>query len=285
MFFYKNLGVKYTVKREIDYVCLNNVFHSFRLYYIQIPCQTINFKLFMSNIFFRFKQFTVFHDSCAMKVGTDGVLLGAWTNVSKRTNILDVGTGTGLIALMLAQRNKDACIYAIDIDESCVLQAQRNIENSSFAQQIDVEKKSFQEYAATTNNRYDLIVSNPPYFQNSLKSPSNSRNHARHNDSLSFFEIISQGASLLNEDGRIVLILPHEFKKQLLKHAGTVELFANRITNVFPLPHKSAKRLLIELGLQDNVCVEDNLTIELSRHHYTDEFKALTKTFYLNLQL
>lgn len=237
----------------------------------------------MSNIFFRFKQFTVFQDSCAMKVGTDGVLLGAWTNVNKCNHILDVGVGTGLVALMLAQRNKDACIYAIDIDDDCVAQAHKNIENSPFAEQIGVEKKSFQEYAATTNHRYDLIVSNPPYFQNALKSPSRSRNYARHNDSLSFFEIMSQGASLLNEDGRIALILPHDFKQQLLEHAATVHLFANRITNVFPLQHKSAKRLLIELGRQDKGCIENNLTIELSRHHYTDEFIALTKSFYLNL--
>lgn len=237
----------------------------------------------MSNIFFKFKQFTVFQDNCAMKVGTDGVLLGAWANVNKRNNILDIGTGTGLIALMLAQRNEGAFIHAIDIDEGCVSQAQENVDRSSFAQQINVEKKSFQEYAVTTSNRYDLIVSNPPYFQNALKSPDSSRNSARHNDSLSFFEIISQGASLLNDDGRIALILPHEFKQQLLEHAATVHLFSNRITNVFPLSHKPAKRLLIELGRQDKECVEDNLSIELSRHHYTDEFTALTKDFYLNL--
>lgn len=236
----------------------------------------------MSNIFFRFKQFTVFQEHCAMKVGTDGVLLGAWANVIGRNHILDIGTGTGLIALMLAQRNIDAQINAIDINEGCVLQAHQNVERSPFAHQIDVVKKSFQEYATTTNARYDLIISNPPYFQNALKSPNRSRNDARHTDSLSFFEIISHGASLLNENGRIALILPYEFKPQLLEHASKVHLFANRITNVFPLSHKPAKRLLIEFGRQQAECVEDNLTIELSRHQYTDEFIALTKAFYLN---
>ena len=237
----------------------------------------------MSNNFFRFKQFTVFQEHCAMKVGTDGVLLGAWANVTDCKHILDIGTGTGLIALMLAQRGGDALIDAIDIDEGCVMQAQQNVKGSPFAHKIEVKSKSFQEYAITINSRYDLIVSNPPYFHNALKSPCQSRTHARHTDSLSFFEIISQGSSLLSEKGRIALILPHEFKQQLLEHASTVNLFAARITNVCPLPHKPPKRLLIELGRNQTGCVEDSLTIELSRHQYTDEFIALTKEFYLNL--
>ncbi len=237
----------------------------------------------MSNNFFRFKQFTVFQQHCAMKVGTDGVLLGAWANVARKNHILDIGTGTGLIALMLAQRNEEAQIKAIDIDKQCILQAHLNVHSSPFANRINVEKESFQEYAVKTNARYDLIVSNPPYFQNALKSPCQSRNQARHNDTLSFFEIISQGTSILNEDGRIVLILPHEFKQQLLDYASKAHLFATRMTNVFPLPHKPAKRLLVEFGLQKIECVEDNLTIELTRHQYTDEFISLTQAFYLNL--
>lgn len=236
----------------------------------------------MSNIFFKFKQFTVFQEHCAMKVGTDGVLLGAWTNADNCQSMLDVGTGTGLIALMLAQRNADSTVRAIDINEGCVHQAQQNVERSPFAHQIIVEYKSFQAAAAISDNMYDLIVSNPPYFQNALKSPCQSRNHARHDDSLSFFEIISHGAPLLTAKGRIALIVPHEFKQALLEHASNVNLFAHRITNVFPLSHKPAKRLLIELGKEEMECAEDNLTIEVSRHQYTDEFMALTKEFYLD---
>lgn len=178
----------------------------------------------LCQIIFRFKQFTVFQQHCAMKVGTDGVLLGAWANVARKNHILDIGTGTGLIALMLAQRNEEAQIKAIDIDKQCILQAHLNVHSSPFANRINVEKESFQEYAVKTNARYDLIVSNPPYFQNALKSPCQSRNQARHNDTLSFFEIISQGTSILNEDGRIVLILPHEFKQQLLDYASKAHL-------------------------------------------------------------
>lgn len=235
----------------------------------------------MSNNFFKFKHFIVFQEHCAMKVGTDGVLLGAWCNVKACNNVLDVGTGTGLIALMIAQRNANAYIKAVDIDDDCVLQAQQNVARSQLALQINVEKISFQEHVMTTDTRYDLIVSNPPYFQNSLKSPCHSRSNARHNVTLLFFEIIAKGAPLLKEGGRIALILPHEFKQAVIDYAVKADLFVNRITNVFPLSHKPAKRLLIELTNIETVCVEDDLTIELSRHLYTDEFKALTHEFYL----
>ena len=216
-----------------------------------------------------------------MKVGTDGVLLGAWAEAYKRNNVLDVGTGTGLIALMIAQRNTNATIDAIDIDEGCVMQAKRNVFESPFSNRVDVQKSSFQDFAARNDNKYDLIVSNPPYFHNSLKSPNLHRNYARHTDSLSFYEIISDGVSLLTESGSISLILPYEFKTSVLMHAKTVGLFAKRITNVFPLPHKPAKRFLIEFGMSDTECVEDNLIVELSRHKYTDEYNALTNEFYL----
>lgn len=236
----------------------------------------------MSNNFFRFKQFTVFQDQCAMKVGTDGVLLGAWTNVADCNHVLDIGTGTGLIALMLTQRNLKTEIDALDIDEGCIVQAQQNISRSPFAERIDVQQISFQKFAQHTDNTYNLIVSNPPYFLNALKSPHLSRNQARHNDSLSFLDILSSGVPLLSEGGRIALILPHEFKQTVLDHAAKVQLFANRITNVFPLPHKPAKRLLIEFGATEKECVEDDLIIETSRHQYSDEFNALTRGFYLD---
>lgn len=122
----------------------------------------------------------------------------------------------------------------------------------------------------------------PPYFQGSLKSASLSRTNARHNDSLSFYEVITNGASLITKRGRIAMILPYEFKQTVLNHAASVKLFAKRITNVFPLPHKPAKRLLVEFSTDEQRSVEDNLTIELSRHQYSNEFNALTKQFYLD---
>ena len=236
----------------------------------------------MSNNFFKFKQFTVFQDQCAMKVGTDGVLLGAWSNVSGCVNVLDIGTGTGLIALMIAQRNAKVIIDAIDIEENCIKQAQQNIAQSPFVHRIDAQQKTFQYLVQQTDKKYDLIVSNPPYFQNALKSPSVSRSYARHTDTLSFYEIISEGATLLTQNGSIALVLPYEFKQAVLTHAVTVNLYAHRITNVSPVVQKPPKRLLVEFGKREIECIENNLTIEHSRHQYTEDFKVLTKDFYLD---
>lgn len=219
-----------------------------------------------------------------MKVGTDGVLLGTWTNIDNCSHVLDIGTGTGLIALILAQRSPIAQIDAIDIDEQCVQQAQINITNSPFTQQIDIQHTSFQDYSKCSGKKYDLIVSNPPYFQNSLKSPDKSRNFARHDNTLSFSDIITQASLLLNSKGRLALILPHDCKQQILDEASKVNLTAHRITHVFPLPYKPAKRILIELIKDKTICdcVESDLVIELSRHQYTTEFKSLTRDFYLD---
>ncbi|MDD2475311.1 MAG: methyltransferase [Dysgonamonadaceae bacterium] len=238
----------------------------------------------MSNIFFKFKQFTLFQDQCAMKVGTDGVLLGAWVNVEDCAKILDIGTGTGLIALMLAQRNADAHIDAIDIDEQCVQQAQLNVANSPFIRQIEIQHTAFQHFSNATNNKYDLIVSNPPYFQNALKSPDKSRNFARHDNTLSFSDIMAQASLLLNPKGRLAFILPHNCYQQILDEAAKVNLVVHRITNVFPLQKKPPKRILVEL-LKDVHAfnyIKNDLVIELSRHQYTPEFIALTDDFYLD---
>lgn len=236
----------------------------------------------MSNNFFKFKQFTIYQDQCAMKVGTDGVLLGAWTNVSTCKRVLDAGTGTGLLALMIAQRNTNAVIDAIDIDKHCVLQAQDNVRKSPFNNRIAVKELSFQDMVFRKNKKYDLIVSNPPYFQNSLKSPNALRNYARHIDRFSFYELISEGADLLSENGVISLILPYSYKDDLLKHAAAENFFAYRITHVYPLAHKPAKRLLVELGKKKQPLIHENLVIENSRHKYTTQFNTLTKAFYLS---
>ncbi|MFA6863716.1 MAG: methyltransferase [Dysgonamonadaceae bacterium] len=238
----------------------------------------------MANFFFQFKQFTVYQDQCAMKVGTDGVLLGAWSDVSACKNILDVGTGTGLISLMLAQRSPNADIVAIDIDEDCSIQAKQNIAQSLFANQINVQQISFQDFLNSTKRRFDLIVSNPPYFQNALKSPDISRNYARHDNTLSYKDIFATGDSLLSKKGRIALILPSDLKQKVIDDAARANLYPSRITHVFPLPHKPAKRILIEfVKSQTNIaCKENMLVIETGRHHYSEEFKRLTKGFYLD---
>ncbi|SEG05013.1 tRNA1(Val) (adenine(37)-N6)-methyltransferase [Parabacteroides chinchillae] len=234
----------------------------------------------MANPYFQFKKFTVWHDKCAMKVGTDGVLLGAWANTYLCKNILDVGTGTGLIALMLAQRST-AQADAIDIDADACLQAKENIQASIFAGQINIYHTSFEEYIKQTDKRYDLIVSNPPYFTDSLKCPDHKRTTARHTESLQLFDLITGCLQIVTSNGRIALILPFDKKEELMKIAEENKLFAIRITNVIPVPGAEPKRILIELSPAQSLKIENELTIEKARHQYTPEFKALTRDYYL----
>lgn len=235
----------------------------------------------MPNPYFRFKEFTVYHDRCAMKVGTDGVLLGAWTNVSEANAVLDIGCGSGLISLMIAQRNPKASIDAIDIDEGAFLQTAINIENSPFLSQIKSFDNSLQDYELTCTRKYDLIVSNPPFFNQSLKSPQGNRTTARHTDSLSVQELLLISSKLLAEGGHLSLIYPIDYKPFFLEQQV---LHITRLTNVYPTPTSSAKRILIELS---NIAVdnfsEDDLIIEKERHLYSDDFVKLVRDFYLNM--
>ena len=236
----------------------------------------------MPNPYFRFKKFTVYHDRCAMKVGTDGVLLGAWVNVSG-DNILVIGTGTGLISLMMAQRNEKAVIDAIDIDSDAVSQAKDNIENSPFGNRINSWNASLQEFSSKAEKRYDVIVSNPPFFVQSLKSPNKERSLARHTDSLPVADLIGLSASLLSQAGRMSFIYPFDYKVELIKLAEQYKLSVSRITNVFPTPDSVPKRILIELSKEEATPIENDLIIEKARHVYSDGFTALLKDFYLKM--
>jgi tRNA1Val (adenine37-N6)-methyltransferase len=237
----------------------------------------------MANPYFSFKQFTVYHDKCAMKVGIDGVLLGAWTDVENSNAILDIGTGTGLIALMLAQRG-NGTVEAIDIDPNAVLQAKENITNSPWADRIHVHETSLQQFAENSTKRYDLIVSNPPYFVNSTKAPAENRSAARHTDTLSHEELIRNARILLKRTGRISIILPVIEGIKCIEYALQLGLYCTKHVTVFPKPTAAAKRLLLEFSL---IPVQNNaseLTIEaLERHCYSTEFTALAKNFYLKL--
>lgn len=233
---------------------------------------------------FQFKQFTIHHDRCAMKVGTDGVLLGAWADVTDSHRILDVGTGTGLIALMLAQRS-DAHIHAIDIDAAACQQAQENVASSPFAQQVEVFHHALHEYLSTTPVSYDLIVSNPPYFVDSLKCPNNQRNTARHTDTLSLESLLKDSHQLLSPQGRIALILPYDQKDYLESCIEKEGLFLSKEVDVIPVIGAQPKRLLIELKKEKPITsvTPSELTIEIARHQYTEEYIRLTKAFYLKM--
>lgn len=237
----------------------------------------------MANPYFQFKKFTVWHDKCAMKVGTDGVLLGAWANIEKCQRILDVGTGTGLIALMLAQRST-AILDAIDIDPDACLQAQENIAKSPFANRIQVYQSPLSEYKPDENIKYDLIVSNPPYFIDSLKCPDIKRNLARHTDTLSLPDLLRDSRKMLAPEGNIALVLPFEQRESLIDLAQKESLSPSRETHVSPLPGAIPKRLLIELSAKPTAQPKlSYLALEIERHRYTDEFTALAKDFYLKM--
>ena len=254
----------------------------------------------MSSPFFRFKQFTVWHDRCAMKVGTDGVLLGAWCPMAvdslqlivnsrkhKEFRVLDIGTGSGLIALMLAQRTcavdslqLTVGIDAIDVDEGAVEQATYNFEQSPWAEQLHAYQSALQEWHSET--KYDLIVSNPPYFQASLKNPDSQRATARHTDTLNYTELIQHAARLLQEDGTLALVLPFEAKEDIVALAEAHALYPTQITHVHSKPGKPAKRLLIAFSpIAHREYSTHTFYIESEDSPRSEEYKALTKEFYL----
>lgn len=234
----------------------------------------------MPNPYFSFKQFTVYHDRCAMKVGTDGVLLGAWTDVMSARHILDIGTGTGLISLMLAQRS-DALIKAIDIDPDAVEQARGNAAASPWKDRIEVEQQDVCRY--TTDICFDVIVSNPPYFVNSLKSPDGQRNTARHTDGLDFEKLVGAAARMLHPEGAFSVIIPADGMELFQEIAASHKLHLSRRTMIHTKPDAEPKRVLLAFKPCPGSCINNCLTIELARHVYSDEYIALTKDFYLRM--
>ena len=237
----------------------------------------------MSNPYFRFKQFTVFHHQCAMKVGIDGVLLGAWASVENSQRVLDIGTGTGLIALMIAQRC-DAQIDAIDIAPDAIRQATENVHQSPWKNRIELHEVAVQNFSDSASNSYDLIVSNPPFFINSTKAPLEKRNTARHTDTLSHEELLQHAHGMLNDTGRICLILPVIEGQKCIDQALRLGLHCTKEIAVFPKPNVLAKRLLLEFSFVATEKITNNLIIESEeRHQYSPEFTLLAKDFYLKL--
>lgn len=237
----------------------------------------------MSNPFFKFKQFTVYHDRCAMKVGTDGVLLGAWASVDGCTHLLDVGTGSGLIALMLAQRCRNAFVTAIDPDEDAIKQAEENVKASPFADRITVVGTRFQDYTIKTSRRFDLIVCNPPFFARSLLPPDAGRANARHSVSLSLEELMQGAHRCLSPEGHLALILPAERLVEMTALSAQLGFQLRRLTHVVPSSGKPVRRILAEFSRSPGEPVETELLLEVSRHHYSPAYIELVRDFYLNL--
>ena len=234
------------------------------------------------NSYFQFKQFRIVQERSAMKVGMDGVLIGVWADASGAKRILDIGTGTGLITLMMAQKNANAGIDAIEIEPEAFQEAKLNVNNSPWSNRISLHLSSFQDFVEQSTLKYDLIVSNPPFFTNGIKAPLETRSQARHSDSLPLDVLISGAANLLNKNGKVALVLPIETLPEIEGLANENGLFIARLCNVKPNPQKPVFRILIELTYTENTVHEENLMIEFEKHHdYTPEYKELTKDFYL----
>mgnify|MGYP005840716689 CR=1 FL=1 len=233
------------------------------------------------NKWFQFKQFRIIQEKAAMKVGTDAVLLGAWANVSGAHTILDVGTGTGIIALMLAQRFEGR-ITAIEIEKNAAEEAAENARNSHWADRISVNNIAFQEFVNRTEEKFDCIVSNPPFFSNNIKSANSNLALARHNDWLSLSDLAEGAEKLLSENGKLSLIFPVESALKFTELAAKNNLFLIRLTVVSPHPKHKPHRQILEFSKNQLPLKSNVLNIRTQNGlDYTPEYKNLTRNFYL----
>lgn len=237
----------------------------------------------MPNDVFEFKKFSIKQSKCAMKVGTDAVLLGSWVNDDKSKRVLDIGTGTGIIALMLAQKT-NAHIFALEIDNPSFEQAVDNVNESVFKDRITLINESFQNYSKAVSEKFDLIVTNPPYFIDSLKSNDSNRSTARHADVLPFKDLIEGIKSILSEWGKLCLILPKreaEYFKKLAEHEG---FHLTKLLRVRNSPDKEDdKRHIMQFEFKANTYSESILYIRTNKpQEYSEDYKYLTKDYYIN---
>jgi tRNA1Val (adenine37-N6)-methyltransferase len=238
---------------------------------------------------FVFKEFEVNQTNCAMKVGTDAVLLGAWGRLPEYGHTLDIGTGTGIIAMMAAQRSS-TFIDAIEIDEEAYTEALDNCKKSKWNERISVHHISFQKFVPRASKKYDVILSNPPYFSNCVQAASESRTMARHTCNLSFEELVDGIASLLMKDGSFATILPLKEAQDLTSIAKRYGLYPNRIMRVKTTCTKPEKRILLQFEFNKSIPLEETLVIEneqeagnsLKTRSYSSDYINLTRNFYLN---
>lgn len=233
---------------------------------------------------FQFKQFTIQQDKCAMKVGTDGVLLGAWAPVDHRPfSILDVGAGTGLIALMLAQRSHAEQIDGIEIDDDAYEQAVDNFENSPWGDRLFCYHAGLDEFMEEPEDEYDLIVSNPPFYTDGYFSGDEKRDKARFTESLPFEDLVEASSILLSDIGVLAVVIPFKEEEHFIALAKAEELYPFKITRIKGTPETEIKRSIIAFSRTEKETAIDQLIIETARHKYTDEYISLTKDFYLKM--
>jgi tRNA1Val (adenine37-N6)-methyltransferase len=236
---------------------------------------------------FQFKEFTINQDKTAMKVGTDGVLLGAWCTVENYPeSILDIGSGTGVISLMIAQRSDAMTIDAFEVDANAYEQTVQNFEASDWGDRLYCYNATFQEFAneiAEEQETYDLIVSNPPFYTDDFKTESEARNKARFTSSLSFEELISGVSKILTENGSFVVIIPFKEEENFINLTKTKNLFLNKVCHVQGNITSAIKRSLLTFSFDQTAIKKEHLIIVIERHKYTEDYINLTKDFYLKM--
>ena len=234
---------------------------------------------------FQFKQFSVQQDRCAMKVGTDSVLLGAWCPIENNPfSVLDIGAGTGILSLMIAQRSNAEQIDALEIDEEAYEQCVENFENSPWGDRLFCFHAGLDEFVDEPEDEYDLIISNPPFYSEDYKTENSQRDLARFQEAMPFDDLVEAADVLLSENGIFAVIIPYKEEEKFIDLCAEVELFPVKVTRIKGTPNTEIKRSLLAFKRYELPVLEaDELVIETSRHKYTEEYIDLTKDFYLKM--
>jgi len=236
-----------------------------------------------TQIMFHFKKFSIDDSKAAMKIGTDSVLLGAWTPCENETRILDIGTGSGILALMMAQRNKNIPVDTVELEPEAATLAKNNIQLSPWPGQVNIFNSSIQHFRIETLQKYSLVICNPPFFTDSLKTPGKARTMARHNDTLPVAELLELTSGVLAENGKAAFIIPAEAFGNWRTEAAKHNLFPGLVTEVKSSPRHTPHRVLVVFTHTEMQAVtHKEFIIYVSRSMYSHEYKELTKDFYLN---
>ncbi|WP_282123149.1 tRNA1(Val) (adenine(37)-N6)-methyltransferase [Algibacter mikhailovii] len=219
-----------------------------------------------------------------MKIGTDAVLLGAWTSLKNQPfSILDIGAGTGILSLMLAQRSAAEVIDALEIDDLAYEQCVDNFEQSPWGDRLFCYHASLEEFANEIDDQYDLIICNPPFFAEDYKTKNSQRDLARFQEAMPFEHLLESVSKLLNKNGVFAVVIPYNQESYFISIASKLGLFVNKILHVKGNPSSEIKRSLIEFSYDEQNNIKEDLTIEFDRHQYTPEYINLTKEFYLKM--